>query len=144
MTEEAVHVSASLSHRLHQQKPRFGNHTHTHTLCPDCFSIFLIYLNGLLFLTNKDTFPRSSLSVEAVKCPALIKPVRTEKKNKLSDIFLFKNIKSHPVSPSPHVVVFEEAEHAQFSEDPLTGDQVLEDIGHLLQSHLSTISGVGH
>lgn len=47
-------------------------------------------------------------------------------------------------SPSPYVVMFEEAQHPQLSEDPLTGDQVLEDIGHLLQSHLATVTWIGN
>lgn len=35
--------------------------------------------------------------------------------------------------------MFEEAQHSQLSEDPLTGDQILEDIGHLLQRHLAAV-----
>lgn len=42
-----------------------------------------------------------------------------------------------------YIVMFEEAQHPQLSEDPLTGDQVLEDIGHLLQSHLATVTWIG-
>lgn len=38
--------------------------------------------------------------------------------------------------------MFEETQHPQLSEDPLTGDQVLEDIGHLLQSHLATVTWI--
>lgn len=39
--------------------------------------------------------------------------------------------------------MFEEAQHPQLSEDPLTGDQVLEDVGHLLQGHLAAVARVG-
>lgn len=45
---------------------------------------------------------------------------------------------------SLYIVVFEEAQHPQLSEDPLTGHQVLEDIRHLLQSHLPTVTGIGY
>lgn len=38
--------------------------------------------------------------------------------------------------------MFEEAQHPQLSEDSLTGDQVLEDIGHLLQSHLTAVAWI--
>lgn len=44
----------------------------------------------------------------------------------------------------PHVVVFEEAQHPQLSEDPLAGDQVLEDVGHLLQSHFASVARIRH
>lgn len=48
-------------------------------------------------------------------------------------------------APAGHyIVVFEEAQHPQLSEDPLTGDQVLEDVGHLLQSHLPAVPRIGH
>lgn len=43
-----------------------------------------------------------------------------------------------------YIVVFEEAQHPQLSEDPLAGDQVLEDVGHLLQSHLPAVPRIGH
>lgn len=49
--------------------------------------------------------------------------------------------RTHP--PSRHyIVMFEEAQHPQLSENPLTGDQVLEDIGHLLQSHLAAVAWI--
>lgn len=41
-----------------------------------------------------------------------------------------------------YIVVFEEAQHPQLSEDPLTGDKVLEDIGHFLQRHLATVTWI--
>lgn len=40
--------------------------------------------------------------------------------------------------------MFEEAEHPQLSEDPLTRNQVLEDIRHLLQSHLATVTWISN
>lgn len=50
---------------------------------------------------------------------------------------------NQPSSPTrPYIVVFEEAEHPQLSEDPLTGHQVLEDIGHLLQGHLAAVAWI--
>lgn len=38
--------------------------------------------------------------------------------------------------------MFEKAQHPQLSEDPLTGDQILEDIGHLLQRHLAAVTWI--
>lgn len=53
------------------------------------------------------------------------------------------NYKHHTHPPSRHyIVMFEEAQHPQLSENPLTGDQVLEDIGHLLQSHLAAVAWI--
>lgn len=43
-----------------------------------------------------------------------------------------------------YVVMFEEAEHLQFTEDPLAGDEVLEDIGHLFEGHTLAVPGVSH
>lgn len=40
--------------------------------------------------------------------------------------------------------MLEEAEHLQLAEDPLTGDEVLEDVGHLFEGHTFTVPGVGH
>lgn len=52
----------------------------------------------------------------------------------------------HHISPlfSHYVVMFEEAQHPQLSEDPFAGHQVLEDIRHLLQSHFSTVTGISN
>lgn len=108
------------------------------------------------FHTQKDTFPQSSRFVEAAKCPELITPAWTDKKKKqnmksLSLFFLTSlmsqsiNYKHHILPLSSHyIVMFEEAQHPQLSEDPLAGHQVLEDIRHLLQSHLSTITGISN
>ena len=38
--------------------------------------------------------------------------------------------------------MFEEAEHAQLSEDPFAGHQVLEHVRHLLQRHLAAVARV--
>jgi len=43
-----------------------------------------------------------------------------------------------------HVLVLEEAQHLQLPEHPLTRNQVLEDIGHLLEGHLLTVPRVRH
>lgn len=43
-----------------------------------------------------------------------------------------------------HVVMLEEAEHLQFAEDPLAGDEVLEDVGHLFEGHALAVPGVRH
>lgn len=40
--------------------------------------------------------------------------------------------------------MLEEAEHFQLTEDPLTGDEVLEDVGHLFEGHAFTVPGVSH
>lgn len=75
----------------------------------------------------KDTSPRSSRSEEAAGCPEPREPAGRKKRG------VATGRQTAPASTSrPHVVVFEEAQHPQLSEDPLTGDQVLEDVGHLL------------
>lgn len=40
--------------------------------------------------------------------------------------------------------MLEEAKHFQLAEDPLTGDEVLEDVGHLFEGHTFTVPGVSH
>ena len=40
--------------------------------------------------------------------------------------------------------MFEEAQHLQLTEDPLTGDEVLEDVGHLFEGDALSIPGVRH
>lgn len=40
--------------------------------------------------------------------------------------------------------MFESSQHAQFPVDSLAGDEVLEDVGHLLQGHPLPVPGVGH
>lgn len=40
--------------------------------------------------------------------------------------------------------MFEETQHAELPEDALTGDQVLEDIGHFFESNFPSIPGVCH
>lgn len=77
---------------------------------------------------TKDTSPRSNRSEEAAGCP---EPRGPAGRQEIQALQANQNGRASP-PPRPHVVVLEEAEHPELSEDPLTGDQVLEDVGHLL------------
>lgn len=55
-----------------------------------------------------------------------------------------KLLKKTTQQKKPHIVMFEEAQHAELPEDSLTGDQVLEDIRHLLESNFPSIPGIRH
>lgn len=98
-----------------------------------------------LIHTDKDTFPRSSRSVEAAGCPEQTGPaVQTHNMHKarLKSRTRTRTPSSPSTAASSYIVVFEEAEHPQLPEDPLAGHEVLEDVGHLLQGHLAAVPGV--
>lgn len=80
--------------------------------------------------------------MEAAGCPEPTGPARTQTVRLQSEPVPPPPPAPHPPPTRPYVVVFEEAEHPQLSEDPLTGDQVLEDIGHLLQGHLAAVAWI--
>lgn len=48
------------------------------------------------------------------------------------------------VERGQHILMLEETQHAQLPEDPLAGDERLEDVGHLLQGDPSAVTGVRH
>lgn len=80
--------------------------------------------------------------MEAAGCPEPTGPAQTQTVRLESEPAPSPHA-PRPLSPTrPYVVVFEEAEHPQLSEDSLTGDQVLEDIGHLLQGHLAAVAWI--
>lgn len=66
-----------------------------------------------------------------------------EKRHQLS-VYIHKSLFKIKAPAGRYIVVFEEAQHPQLSEDPLAGDQVLKDVGHLLQSHLPAVPRIGH
>ena len=47
-------------------------------------------------------------------------------------------------SARTHVLMFEGGQHAQLPVHPFAGDEVLEDVGHLLQSHPFPVPRVRH
>lgn len=58
---------------------------------------------------------------------------------KVVDVRRLQNVQSRK-----HVFMFEEAQHLQLTEHPLTGNKVLEDIGHLFEGYSLPVSGVRH
>ncbi|GAA6074323.1 uncharacterized [Tachysurus ichikawai] len=72
---------------------------------------------------------------------------QTRKERKKKERKKERKTKLHPrvrATERTHIVVLEEAEHFQLTEDPLTGDEVLEDVGHLFEGHTFTVAGVSH
>lgn len=43
-----------------------------------------------------------------------------------------------------YIFMFEETQHLQFPKDPFARNKILEDIGHLFESHSLSISGIRH
>lgn len=86
--------------------------------------------------------------MEAAECPEPTAPVQIQNTNSQVDIETTESqterLQSPTVAFSSYIVVLEEAQHPQLSEDPFAGHEVLENIGHLLQGHLAAIPGVSN